>query len=140
MRRTFRLALVALAVGLALPVLAQQGIYTASVSGELVVGKDGQITLTIVPGKGMKWNKEYPAKLLLTAVDKDSRVSLPKTEYTKAGGGITGDEKAGRVTIAVRGLKAGQAALEGTMSFSICDAETCHVLRKRKIPMTVTVK
>jgi hypothetical protein len=115
----------------------QAGLYTTEVKGGLDVGKDGAIELVIKPAKGWKWNKDYPAKLELVNGQKVtfSKVALKKTE-----GDIKGDDTAGTVAIKGRGNAAGSETVSGTMSFSLCNEETCQVLRQRAVPFAVTVK
>ena len=126
-----------LATSIATAEAPAKGLYKAEVKGSLVVGKTGEITLNIFPGKGYKWNKEYPSKLELTSGDK---VQFTKTSYKKVKGEILGTDKSGQVKIDAKGVSAGTHKVEATMSFSICSPETCHVLRKRKLDLSVVVK
>lgn len=114
-----------------------KGLYKASISGSLEVGKDGQLTLRIVPAKGYKWNKQYPAKLVL---NNDANVSFSKTEYKQLKGEMKLDGKGCTVDIAAKAVKAGNADINAVMSMSICNEDTCHVLRKRKLTLAVAVK
>ncbi|MBT9557264.1 MAG: hypothetical protein IV100_14590 [Myxococcales bacterium] len=115
----------------------QAGLYTTEVKGGLAVGKDGAIELVIKPAAGWKWNKDYPAKFELV---NGKKVTFTKTLLKKAEGDIKGDDAAGKVAIKCRGIAAGSETVNGTMSFSLCNAETCQVLRQRAIPFAVTVK
>ena len=114
-----------------------EGMYKASISGSLEVGKDGLLTLHIVPAKGYKWNKQYPAKLVLA---NDANVSFSKTEYKQLKGEMKAEGKGCTVDIAAKAAKAGNTEVHAVMSLSICNEETCHVLRKRKLKFSVAVR
>jgi hypothetical protein len=90
-----------------------------------------------LPGDGYKWNKEYPAKLELTD---GVKVSFAKKQYKKVKGEIVADGKAGKVVIEGTGKVSGPATVNALMSFSICNAQTCKVLRKRKLSLKINIK
>ena len=102
------------------------------------VGKSADLTLRIVPKQGYKWNKDYPAKVKLTSGEK---VEFAKLELKKATGEIKDDEeKAGVVTVAARGKAAGEETVDALMSFSVCNKDTCQLIRDRKVQLKVTVR
>ncbi len=112
-------------------------LYSTKVEGDkLRVGKAGTVTLTILPGKGYKWNKDYPAKLKL---ENGRNVELTKLEYKKVKGEITGDDKAGKIAIAAKGKAAGKDTIKGKLSFSVCSEATCKIL-KEELTIAVAVE
>jgi hypothetical protein len=114
-----------------------EGLYRAEIKGSLTVGKDGRFTLRIVPAKGYKWNKQYPAKLKLTD---GKNISFAKKQYQQLKGEMTPVNKSCKVDIAAKGNAAGPVSIDAEMSFSVCNEETCHVLRKRKLKLSVNIK
>lgn len=114
------------------------GLYKVDVEGTLEVGKDGKLILKIAPAKeGYKFNKEYPTKVKVTSGDK---VTFSKATYKQADGDVETKDKVGYVTLGARGKSAGTETITVEASFSICDKKVCHVLRKRKVPVAVTVR
>lgn len=114
------------------------GLYKVDVAGaDLKVGADGKLTLTISPKTGYKFNKDYPTTVKVTS---GSKVKFAKAKYKKSDGDVRTEDKKGVVTLSARGAAAGTETITAEASFSICDAETCHVLRKRKVEITVSVK
>jgi hypothetical protein len=114
-----------------------EGLYRAELKGSLTVGKDGRLTLRIVPAKGYKWNKQYPAKLKFTD---GTKISFAKKQYRQLKGEMTPENKNCKVEFTAKGNAAGRIAIDAEMSFSVCNEETCHVLRKRKLKISVNVK
>ncbi len=137
MKRLTTLVLVAAGLFSAAASAGDDTLYTTRLQGDLAVGQDGTLTLEITPASGYKWNQDYPAKMELA---NGKTVAFTKTVLKKAEGDITGDDKVGKVTLKAKGTAAGTETITGTMSFSLCNAETCQVLRQRPIPLAVTVK
>lgn len=130
----------ALLVSLAPPARAadpQAGLYTVTVSANISRGDNQVIQVQITPAKDYHWNVDYPAKLQLK---NGAKVQFAKTSFSKAEGDITGTEKVGTVTLKASAKDVGTEAIEATMSFSVCNKETCQVLRQRPLPIAVTVK
>ena len=113
------------------------GLIQTELTGALISGKDGTLELRFVPAKGLKWNAEYPAKVELK---QGKNVEFKKTTYKKVKGEIVVDGRAGKATLTATGKKAGQETITAVVSASVCDAETCHVIRKREIPLLVVVR
>ncbi len=116
---------------------AADDLYRAELKGEYAVGQDGRVELVIHPAKGWKWNKDYPAKLTLG--DGVRIASFTKTVFKKTKGEITGDDANGKVAIPGKGVTAGTAPLAAKLSFSVCNKETCKLL-KEDLKLTLTVK
>ena len=132
-------AILALAGLLASPAWADEdkkaGLYSVTVTGTLEVGKAGDIEVKVAPTQGYKWNTEYPAKCQLEGA---AGLALGQDKFKK--GDFKNVEKSGVLTFKATGRTAGETTINAVMSFSMCNADTCHVLRKRKIPLKVTIK
>ena len=114
-----------------------EGLLKIELSGSLLVGKTGELSLRMVPAKGYKWNAEYPAKLELK---NGKNITFAQAKHTKAKGEIVADGRVGKVTLKATGRTAGEEQIEGILSASVYDKETCHVIRKRVIPLLVVVR
>ena len=121
----------ALASGLALG----DGAAPFTVSAPAVAAKAGtpaQATVTIKPGPGYHFNKDYPTSLKLVAnpdVDGPAKVD-------KATGGVKIEESGASFDVKLTAKSAGAKKIEGTLSFAVCTATTCD---PRKVPVTLTV-
>ena len=115
----------------------QAGLYTIKAEAAVGVGAGQTIALIITPAAGYKWNKDYPAK---AQVPNGGKIEFAKAQFTKAEGDITGDDHGGKIVLKGTGKAAGTETLEATLSFSLCNEETCQVLRQRPYPLAVTVK
>ena len=107
-------------------------------TGETTVttGKDGQVSITIVPAKGYKWNKDFPAMLTMKE-GTEGVVALKGSQY-RGDDFKTGDKNVS-VAAGVTGKKAGEQALEGELRFSVCNEESC-IIATEKVEAKVTVK
>ena len=107
-------------------------------TGETTVsaGKDGKVNITIVPAKGYKWNKDFPAMLTMKE-GTEGVVALKGTQY-KGDAFETKDKKVS-VAADVTGKKAGAQALQGELRFSVCNEESC-IIATEKVEANVTVK
>lgn len=115
----------------------QAGLYKVKLSANVARGAKQKIEIEITPSSGYKWNKDYPAKLQLK---NGKKLEFAKTSFSKAEGDISGDEKGGKVVLMATAKEAGTETVEATVSFSLCNAETCQVLRQRPLPIPVTIK
>jgi len=140
--RTPLLALVALALMVAGPAIAQdkskdEGLLKVELTGSLSAGKAGELALRMVPAKGYKWNTEYPAKLELK---NGKNVTFAEPKLSKVRGTIKADGRIGTATLKATAKAAGEEQVEGVLSASICDEETCHVIRKRVVPLLIVAR
>ncbi|MCO4760723.1 MAG: hypothetical protein KC502_04420 [Myxococcales bacterium] len=103
----------------------------------LKAGAKGTAKLTIQPAKGLKFNKDFPSKFIVTAA-KYAKCDKPK--LSKRGGDVKIDGKTGVVSIPLTGLAAGAGDLSVQASFSVCSDEQCYVLRGEMLKLPVTVK
>ncbi len=99
-------------------------------------GASGDALVTVTPGKGWKWNKEYPASLSFAG--EPSQVTLAKTSYKQLSGDFNATEKQADIKVAVTGKAAGKETLKGELKFSVCDATTC-VIEKADVAINLEV-
>lgn len=109
---------------------------TVAKSVRLKAGAEGSATVSIVAGKGFKWNKEYPAKLFIEGTPK--HVALKKTQFKQFGGDFKTTEKRADVTLNMTGKAEGKESLQAKAKFSVCNDTTC-VIREANIKVTVNV-
>lgn len=119
----------------AAPAGKQYSIEVAPVT--MKAGGKATATLKVKPGKGLKFNKDFPSKFVVTA-NKHAKCDKPK--LSKKSGNVTIDGKTGVVTIPLTALVAGSAPLTVQASFSVCSDEQCYVLRGEMLTLPVTVK
>jgi len=117
--------------------LKEAGLYSTKLTGEVVVGKEGNLELRILPAKGYKWNKDYPAKITLP---NSKLVQFKKSVLKARDGDIKAEKTSGLATMTCTGTTTGTETLTAEASFSVCSEETCQVLRKRKVSLSVVVK
>ncbi|MBD90514.1 MAG: hypothetical protein CL940_09260 [Deltaproteobacteria bacterium] len=109
---------------------------TKVASAKIKRGAEGLATLTIVAGKGFKWNKEYPAKVTFEGAPK--HVTLAKTQLKQFGGDFKTSDKQAAVAIKMTGTAAGKETLKAKAKFSVCNDTTC-VIREANIDVAVNV-
>ena len=126
---------VAAAVAAAAPAGSRYTVETSPVT--LTVGGKQTAVIRVQPEKGLKFNKDFPSKFVVTAAKHASR---DKPALSKSGGDVKMDGKTGVVTIPLTGLAAGTGPLTIQASFSVCSDEQCYVLRGEMLTLPVTVK
>ena len=92
------------------------GLFTTALSGEITVGKEGNLELRFTPAKGYKWNKDYPAKITLP---ESKLVKFKKSVLKKAEGDIKADKAQGVAQMVGTGTTAGTETLAVEASFSV---------------------
>lgn len=100
-------------------------------------GAQGTAVLTVKPGSGLHFNKEFPAKFIVEAT---AFAKSPKEALTAKAGDVKVAGNDGVVTIPLQGLAAGAGAVTVTGNFSVCSAEQCYMLRGEKLTLQVAVK
>ena len=107
------------------------------VSGEATVapGAEGSVEFSVVPVKGYKWNKDFPAQLTLKSGN--DAVSLKGEQFR--GDAFKTKDKQTSVAAGVKGVKAGTSTLSGELRFSVCNEESC-IIATEKVEAKVTVK
>ena len=99
-------------------------------------GTEGKVEITIVPAKGYKWNKDFPAMLTMQEGTADV-VALKGTQYK--GDAFKTKDKKTSVAALVTAKKAGDQAIQGELRFSVCNEESC-IIATEKVEAKVTVK
>ncbi len=122
------------AVALASPRGGKYSVVTRPV--QMKIGAKATTKLRIEAVKGMKFNKDFPSKFIVTA---SRHAKCDKAKLTKRGGDIKMDGKAGVVTIPLSATAAGSGNLTIMANFSICNEEQCFILRGESLSLDVTV-
>ncbi len=120
------------------PALAADKQYTVHApTVTLKQGGQGSASLTIKPGEGLHFNKEFPAKFTVEATP---FAKSQKDVLTAKAGDVKVTGNDGVVTIPLQGLAAGSGPVTVTGNFSVCSAEQCYMLRGEKLTLQVAVK
>ncbi len=101
------------------------------------VGGKTVAKLIIEPAKGMKFNKEFPSKFIVTA---GSHAACDKKKLSARSGDVKVDGKKGVVSVPLSAKAAGKGDLGIIGHFSICNDEQCFVLRGERLTLNVTVR
>ena len=101
------------------------------------VGGKATTTLTIKPGKGLHFNKDFPSKFVVNA-GQHAKCDVAKLSKKSGHVKVVGHE--GVVSIPLSAVAAGSEKLSIQGSFSVCSDEQCYVLRGEMLSMAVTVK
>jgi hypothetical protein len=109
---------------------------TKVASAKLKSGAEGQAVISILPGKGFKWNKEYPAKVTFEGAPK--HVALAKTQLKQFGGDFKTSDKRADISVKMTGKLAGKETLTAKAKFSVCNDTTC-VIREASLNISVAV-
>ena len=99
-------------------------------------GAKAVATLRVKPGKGLKFNKDFPSKFIVNA-GKHAKCDVAK--LSKRSKHVKVDGKTGVVTIPLTGVSAGAENLSIQASFSVCSDEQCYVLRGEMLTLAVRV-
>ena len=99
-------------------------------------GGEATAKISIIPAKGYKWNKDFPAKVTFAATPK--LLKLAKTEFKQLKGDFKASDKVASVKIPVTATGAGEETLVGTAKFSVCNDTTC-VIEKADVKMKFTI-
>ena len=102
----------------------------------LQAGGEATAKISIIPAKGYKWNKEFPAKVTFTGSPK--LLKLAKTEFKQLKGDFKASDKVASVKIPVTATGVGEETLVGTAKFSVCNDTTC-VIEKADVKMKFTI-
>ena len=109
---------------------------TEVVAAKIKSGAQGQAKISILPGKGFKWNKEYPAKVTFEGAPK--HVALAKTQLKQFGGDFKTTDKRADILVKMTGKAAGKETLTAKAKFSVCNDTTC-VIREASLNISVDV-
>lgn len=101
------------------------------------VGGKTVAKLVIEPAAGLKFNKDFPSKFVVTA---GRHASCDKKKLSAKKGDVKVDGKKGTVSVPLTAIAAGTGDLSIMGSFSVCSDEQCYVLRGEQLALNVTVK
>lgn len=113
---------------------------TTSVDGKPVAGQPAKVIVEIAALEDFHVNEEYP---LSFRSKESSGVTFAKSKFGRADGlteekckGSEKDHCVARLPVAFTAANAGSATVEGTMAFSVCNAEKCLI---KKVELAVPV-
>lgn len=110
--------------------------YSTVVSEETIpAGEEATVRLEIAAGDGLKVNHEYPSWSF--EVDEAQGLELEKKSFRREDFSLT--DAGARAEATVRGEAPGEATISGTANFSVCNDETCHILRDEDVRFRLRV-
>lgn len=110
--------------------------YSTVVSEETIpAGAEATVRLEIAAGDGLKVNHEYPSWNF--EVDEAKGLELEKKSFSREDFSLTDAGATAEAT--VRGETPGEATISGTANFSVCNDETCHILRDEDVRFRLRV-
>ena len=109
---------------------------TTKAPDALKSGASADALVSVTPGKGWKWNKDYPASLSFPGAP--TQVTLKKTSYKQLAGDFNATEKKADIKVGLTGKTAGKETLKGELKFSVCDATTC-IIEKTDVAINLEV-
>jgi len=98
-------------------------------------GADRDVQLAVVPASGLKVNKEYPKWRL--SLHPPEGVELATTSFSNDD--FTLQEAGARVSTQMSADRSGSYEISGTAGFSVCNDETCHIMRDETVSFRVDV-
>ncbi len=93
----------------------------------------GSLTFVVTPKGHWHWNKDYPAKLTLTA----EGVTFPKTVLKQQDGDFSMDKDAATAKLTFTGSTSGAKDVSVVGKFGLCDDKVCVI---KKIDMKTKVE
>lgn len=109
---------------------------TAAKPREVAVGTSTPVNLSIEAGSGLHPNREYPNWSFEFDTHKDWKISPQKVTEKDV---TLGDRRA-YFRVEVTPQTAGAAKLRATADFSVCNDQTCHILRDEKVAFEITAQ
>jgi hypothetical protein len=95
----------------------------------IATGERATVSLEIRAGEGLKPNREFPAWSM--TLEAPEGVSLGRTSWDREDFSIEGDDAT--VQVPLEATDARELQLQGRATFSVCNDQTCHVLRDRPV-------
>lgn len=113
---------------------APDGRFTAEVRpSTIAVGEPTEVTFVLRAGEGLKTNREFPSwSLDLTA---PSGIKLADESFSRQA--ITLADREATLTTELTASQAGSVAIDGVANFSVCNDQTCHILRDESVRFSV---
>jgi hypothetical protein len=103
---------------------------------EVPVGETTPVTLSIEAGSGLHPNREYPGWSFTWKETPDWKVAPTKV----AQGDITLGDRRAYFRADVTPKKPGAVELKATGDFSVCNDQTCHILRGEEVAFQIKAK
>lgn len=100
---------------------------------EITVGDTSEAALEIRPDDGLKINEEYPSWTL--ELETPGRAELSTRSYRRDDFELESDRAVVQAEISVS--EPGTTEVDGTATFSVCNDETCHILRDEPVSFRV---
>lgn len=117
------------------PATANDAYTVRIVPGDAKAGAPATSVIEVTPGPGYKVNLDFPAKLTFSPPE---GVTAEKKAFDKGDAELT--EKALRFNVPFTAAAAGTISLSGTADFSVCNDNTCKLIRDEKLAWEVAVK
>ncbi len=108
---------------------------TAVSPGEIPAGGRRDVELTLQPGDGLKINKEYPNWSL--ELQPPSGLRLGETSFGAEQFDLK--ERSARVATQINADEPGAYEVPAHAEFSVCNDETCHILRDEQLMFRVRI-
>ncbi len=105
------------------------------VAGEAKAGEPATSVVEVTPGPGYHVNTEFPVRLKLVP---PAGVTAAKAQLERADAELS--EAALRFNVAFTAATAGTVNMAGTADFSVCNDNTCKLIRDEKLAWEVAVK
>ncbi|MFB6351322.1 MAG: hypothetical protein ABEN55_24325, partial [Bradymonadaceae bacterium] len=103
--------------------------------GTITAGDSQRVKLAVVPASGLKVNREYPNWTL--KVTPPDGVEMETTTFSSDD--FTLDDAGARVSTTLSAADPGTYKLSGTAGFSVCNDETCHIMRDEQLAFRLHV-
>ena len=103
---------------------------------EVAVGTAAPVNLSIEAGSGLHPNREYPNWSFEFEKNSDWTIT-PKKVTAKD---VTLGDRRAYFRVEVTPKTAGTAKLRATADFSVCNDQTCHILRDEKVAFEITAQ
>ncbi len=105
-------------------------------NSDLRVGEETTTALRIRAGEGLKPNREFPAWSL--ELESPDGVRLDSTSWNRDD--FTLESRRATVDLPIEATRAGDIQLQGHATFSVCNDQTCHVLRDEPVTLSLTAR
>jgi hypothetical protein len=108
---------------------------TGVAPGEIPAGDQRDVELTLQPGDGLKVNREYPNWSL--ELQPPSGLTLGETSFGAEQFEL--EEQSARVATQIDADEPGAYEVPANAEFSVCNDETCHILRDEQVMFRVRI-
>ena len=99
-------------------------------------GEKANVTVTVVPATGYKWNEDYPSKF---SVSSEGDLTFSATEFKSSRKDIVKKGKEAAFTLDLVAATAGPHPITLEGGFSVCNETSCKIFRKKVITLNLDV-